>query len=413
MKTTMTIGAENFKKAVKAAVSCCGDGHAVSALSCVYMDIGRNGAFLACNLEQYVRCKFDTNVAGGEDTIGVCVDNDLLKKIASIKGDTITFTYDTDKDRELKLSNGKKVITLACYPVDNSIGSNDFNRESFSIPFEMDRTQVMNVECEELLTAVKNLSVFRLKIDSKPILRGYHFNGEDNMIETMDGYHCCRKNWKSGTMNSEYFETVAGCLDNIKNVFAKGDLSVEVFGVEPKNSKQKFGRYKYTMFKAVYSDMSIEYAVRNLDGEFHPMKQAYPVSFAAEGTVKANSLMEICKEYAKFISEKAVMPIIFHQADGIVYTGLRTPSVKLCDPTDIKMDGVFPTAGYKNTFLMDCLSVFDKNDIIRMRANGTLNPVLIENDEYHALVLPVRLKADKSDVEGIESDIALLNSKAV
>lgn len=413
MKTTMTIGAENFKRAVKAAVSCCGDGHAVSALSCVYMDIGRNGAFMACNLEQYVRCKFNTNAAGGEDTIGVCVDNDLLKKIASIKGDTVTFTYDTDKERELKLSNGKKVITLACYPVDNSIGSNDFNRESFSIPFEMDRTQVMNVECEELLTAVKNLSVFRLKMDSKPILRGYHFNGEDNMIETIDGYHCCRKNWKSGTMDSEYFETVAGCLDNIKNVLVKGDLNVEVFGVEPKNSKLKFGRYKYTMFKAVYVDMSIEYAVRNLDGEFHPMKQAYPISFTAEGIVKANSLMEICKEYAKFISEKAVMPIIFHQADGIVYTGLRTPSVKLCDPTDIKMDGVFPTAGYKNTFLMDCLSVFDKNDTIRMRANGTLNPVLIENDEYHALVLPVRLKADKSDVEGIESDIALLNSKAV
>ena len=413
MKTTMTISSENFKKAVKAVVSCCGDGRAVSALSCVYMDIGKNGAFLATNLEQYVRCTFNANAVGSEDTIGVCVDNDLLKKIASIKGDNITFTYDTEKDRELKLSNGKKVVTLACYPVDNSYGSNDFNRESFSIPFEMDRTQVMSIDCEELLTAVKNLSVFRLKIDSKPILRGYHFNGEDNMIETIDGYHCCRKEWKSGTMDNEYFETVAGCLENVKNVFTKCDLNVEVFGVESKNSKQKFNRYKYTMFKVDYADMSVEYAVRNLDGEFHPMKSVYPVSFSAEGTVKANTLMELCKEYSKFISEKAVMPIIFHQVDGVVYTGLRTPSIKLCDPTEIKMNGVFPTAGYKNSFLMDCLSVFDKNDTIRMRANGNLNPVLIENDEYHVLVLPVRLKADKSDVEGIESDIALLNNKAV
>ena len=107
------------------------------------------------------------------------------------------------------------------------------------------------------------------------------------------------------------------------------------------------------------------------------------------------------------------MPIIFHQVDDVVYTGLRTPSIKLCDPTEIKMDGVFPTAGYKNAFLMDCLSVFDKNDTIRMRANGNLNPVLIENDEYHALVLPVRLQTDKSDVEEIKNDIALLNNKAV
>ena len=413
MRTTMTISAENFKKAVRASVSCGAKVGSVSALWHVYMDIGRNGAFMATNLEQYVRCTFNANAAGGEDTIGVCVDNNLLKKIASIKGDSITFTYDTEKDRELKLSNGKKVITLACYPVDNSYGSNDFNRESYSYPFDMDREKVMEIECDELLTAIKNLSVFRSKIDNKPILCGYHFNGEDNTIETIDGYHCCRKEWKSGMLDSGYFETVGGYLNNIKNVIDKYE-NVTVYGVEfNKASKTKHSRYKYTMFSTMQDDMLIEYAVRNLQGEFHPVKSAYPVSFSAKGTVKVNSLMEICKEYSKFISEKAVMPIIFHQVDDVVYTGLRTPSIKLCDPTEIKMDGVFPTAGYKNAFLMDCLSVFDKNDTIRMRANGNLNPVLIENDEYHALVLPVRLQTDKSDVEEIKNDIALLNNKAV
>ena len=151
MRTTMTISAENFKKAVRASVSCGAKVGSVSALWHVYMDIGRNGAFMATNLEQYVRCTFNANAAGGEDTIGVCVDNNLLKKIASIKGDSITFTYDTEKDRELKLSNGKKVITLACYPVDNSYGSNDFNRESYSYPFDMDRERLWKLSATNFL----------------------------------------------------------------------------------------------------------------------------------------------------------------------------------------------------------------------------------------------------------------------
>ena len=157
MKTTMTITAENFKRAVKAAVSCCVYA-TVPALGDVYMDIGKNGAFIACDLEQYVCCSFNP-LKHSDDTIGVSVDFSMLKKIADIKGENITFTYDESAEHELRISNGKKVITLACTLVDNSAGSNDFNRETYSIPFEMDRKEIMQLDSEELLITIKNTSV--------------------------------------------------------------------------------------------------------------------------------------------------------------------------------------------------------------------------------------------------------------
>lgn len=406
MKTTMTISSENFKRAVKAAVSCGAKNGYVSALWHVYMDIGRNGAFMATNLEQYVRCTFNPNAAGCDDTIGVCVDNDLLKKIASIKGDTITFTYDTDRDRELKLSSGKKIITLACYPVDNSIGSNDFNRESYSIPFEMDREEIMTVDSEELLTAIKNTAVFKSERDDKPILKGFHFNGTNNTVETVDGYHCIRKDWKSGTLKTDYFETVSGCLENIKNVFAKSDDSIQIFGVGYKESKLKFNRYKYTMFTGNISGMTIEYAVRNLQGEFMDLSKNYPTSYSALGTVKVGTMTELCKEYARFINPKATVPIVFNFDSNKVYVGLKTPSISFCEPVDMTWEGTPFIAGYKNAFLMDGLSVFDKSESITIKANGNLKPILLENDEYHVLVLPVRL--EEFTKEWFKRDIAAL-----
>ena len=409
MKTTMTISSENFKRAVKAAVSCCAKNGYVSALWHVYMDIGRNGAFMATNLDQYVRCTFDANAAGGEDTLGICVDSDLVKKIVNTKGDKLTFTYDTEKEREVKLSNGKKIITLACYPVDNSAGSNDFNRESFSIPFEMDREEIMKVDSEELLTAVKNTAVFKSERDDKPILKGFHFNGADNMIETVDGYHCVRKDWKSGTMNADYCETVGGCLENIKNVFSKSDSTIQVFGVEYKESKLKFDRYKYTMFSGIVDGMTIEYAVRNLQGEFMDIKKSYPASFSAVGTVKTGTLMELCKEYARFISPKEVNPIVFSFDIHKVYAGLKTQSVSFCEPVDMMWEGTPLLAGYKNAYLMDALSVFDKNETIAIKANSNIQPILLENGEYHVLVLPVRL--EEFTKEWFKRDIAALTGK--
>ena len=210
-------------------------------------------------------------------------------------------------------------------------------------------------------------------------------------------------------LNSDYFETVGEKLINIKNIFNKNDGMIAVYGAESMESKLDFGKYKYTLFSLTEGDMKIEYAVRNLQGEFHNVKNSYPTTFQTYGIAKAGSLIELCKEYSKFISEKAPNPIIFHQINDVVYASLRTVSIKFCEPTEIKIDGAPLSAGYKNAFLMEGLSVFDKNETINMKTNGNLYPLLIENNEYHVLVLPIRLTDDI--ISAVEKDIALLNSK--
>lgn len=395
MKTTMTISAENFKRAVKAAVSCSG---AYNGLSDVYIDIGADGCFMATDLAQFVRIGFNPIRYEGDTTIGVKVDESMLTKISDIKGNDITIMYDSDYEHELKVTNGKKMLTLHCAVVDNSAGSNELNRESYSIPFEMDRDKVLTIESEEMLRAVKTASVFTSKVDSRPILKGYHFNGHDNMIETIDGYRAVRKLWKTGIMDYDYFETVGEQLDNIKNIFAKGDNYISVYGVERKEVETEFGRYKYTMFQCNYNGMNIEYAVRNINGQFHPVAKAYPITFTTCATVKAGAIAEMCKEYKKYISAKDPVPVVFHQEGDTVYTHLKTASLAICEPTDIKVFcGNFPTIGFKNSFMLDVMSVFDKNEQVTIGCNNGIQPMVVDNEEYFVIILPVRLKPERTN----------------
>ena len=393
MKTTMTISAENFKRAVKAAVSCSG---AYNGLSDVYIDIGADGCFMATDLAQFVRVGFNPIKYEGDTTIGVKVDESMLTKISDIKGNDITIMYDSDYEHELKVTNGKKMLTLHCAVVDNSAGSNEFNRESYSIPFEMDRDNVLEVESEEILRAVKTASVFTSKVDSRPILKGYHFNGHDNMIEAIDGYRAVRKLWKTGIMANDYFETVNEQLDNIKNIFTKGDGYISVYGAEKKEVKTEFGRYKYTMLRSEVNGLVIEYAVRNLDGEFHPVAKAYPITFTTCATVKAGAIAEMCKEYKKYISAKDPVPVVFHQEGDVVYTHLKTASLAICEPTDIKvLCGNIPTIGFKNGFMLDVMNVFDKNEQVTIGCNNDIQPMVVDNEEYFVIILPVRLKPER------------------
>lgn len=396
MKTKMTINAENFKRAVKAAVSCCGE-----YTPKVYIDIGANGGFMATDLAQFIRIGFSSieyESEGGNDTIGIKIDEAMLKKIADIKGDNITMMYDSDYEHEVKFTNGKKILTLACSVVDNSKGSNEFNRESYLIPFEADRDKVLAVESEEMLRAIKTASVFTSKVDSRPILKGYHFNGHDNMIETIDGYRAVRKIWKTGIMDAEYFETVGEQLDNIKNIFTKDYNYISVYGAEKREVKTDFGRYKYTIFQCNYNGMNIEYAVGNISGQFHAMDKIYPTVFNTTATVKAGSIAEMCKEYKKYISAKDPVPVVFHQEGDEVYTHLKTASLAICEPTDINvLYGNISTIGFKNGFMLDVMNVFDKNEEVTIGCNSDLQPMVVENGEYFVIILPVRLKPERTN----------------
>ena len=351
MKTTMTINAENFKRAVKAAVSCSG---AYNGLSDVYIDIGVDGCFMATDLAQFVRVGFNPIKYEGDTTIGVKVDESMLTKISDIKGNDITIMYDSDN--------------------------------------------VLETECEEMLRAIKTATVFTSKTDSRPILRGYHFNGRDNMIEAIDGYRAVRKLWKTGIMANDYFETVGEQLKNIKNIFTKGDGYISVYGAEKNEVNTEFGRYKYTMFRSEVNGLVIEYAVRNLDGEFHPVGKAYPTTFTTCANVKAGAIAEMCKEYKKYISAKAPVPVVFHQEGDTVYTHLKTASMAICEPTDIKvLCGNFPTIGFKNAFMLDVMSVFDKNEQVTIGCNNEIQPMVVDNEEYFVVVLPVRLKPERTN----------------
>lgn len=114
----------------------------------------------------------------------------------------------------------------------------------------------------------------------------------------------------------------------------------------------------------------------------------------------------MCKEYKKYISAKDPVPVVFHQEGDTVYTHLKTASIAICEPTDIKVCNGNISIGFKNAFILDAMNVFDKNEEVAIGCNNEINPMVIENGEYFVVVLPVRLKCGR--IEEVRREIETL-----
>ena len=378
MKTLAIVNGNDFRTMVKAALSVTVKRSATGIGESILIKACDNVLYICGNtFDQMYRgqCKCDC-----DGTFEVTVNEYTAKKIVNIKGNNITITYDSDDDKKIKMTDGKKTMELNCFtPSDN-----DFNYDSYTCMLEKDRSTVFTVDAEELLDGIKTVAPFRSFIDAKPILQGFNFNGETGHLETIDGYRCIRKSWKTLERQSNYNMTVQQQLENIKNVFDKsGKITVAVTTDN-----------KLTVFTKTDYGVTAEYGVRNYEGSFHPIKDVIPKSFTTVIKVDNAELTEVVKEYKGYVNAKHPEPMYIGGSNGELYTAVFASDITTSDKLSAKIDGNTDIVGaYKINFILDTLKVFGKNEI-SINYNSELAPILITDGEYECLNLPVRVKPE-------------------
>lgn len=381
MKTLAMVNGNDFRTMVKAALSVTVKRSATGIGESILIKACDNVLYICGNtLDQMYRgqCKCDC-----DGTFEATINEYTAKKIINIKGNDITITYDSDEDKKIKMTDGKKTMELNCFtPSDN-----DFNYDSYTCELEKDRSTVFTVDAEELLDGIKTVAPFRSFIDAKPVLQGFNFNGETGHLETIDGYRAIRKSWKTLEKQSDYNMIVQQQLENIKNVFDKsGKITVAVTTDN-----------KLTVFTKNCCGITAEYGVRNYEGSFHPIKDAIPKSFTTVIEADNAELTEIVKEYKGYVNAKSPVPMYIGSSNGELYTAIFASDIKTSDKLRAKIDKNANIIGaYKISFILDSLKVFGKNEIV-INYNNDMTPILMTDGEYECLNLPVRMKPEDKE----------------
>lgn len=379
MKTLITVNGNDFRTMVKAALSVTGN-TAVSMAEDILIKVTNDKIYVCANRldSAYRAC---TSCSDGD--FEITIHNNTAKKILNIKGNSIIFTYDSEKDGEIKMTDGKKSMTLACLTPSDY----DFNYDSYTSELEKDRTTVFTVDADELLDGIKTVAPFRYMMGHKPILQGFNFNGTTGHLETIDGYRAIRKSWRTLEKQSDYNMTVQPQLENIKNVFDKsGKITVAVTTDN-----------KMTVFTKNDCGIIVEYAVRNYEGDFHPVAKAIPNSFSTVIKVDNAELTDVIKEYKGYVNTKAPTPMYIGIKNGDLYTAFFANDMKVSDRIAAKIDGDTDfIAAYKTSFVLDSLKALGKNEIT-IQCNDTLTPIIITNGEYECINLPVRIAPEDKE----------------
>lgn len=389
MEKTTRMSGETFRKYIKAASTVALKVGIAQIQYSVLIRVNGNYVDICANsLSEAVQFCIETEDKTS-GTFAVAIDNADIKSLLNIKGNTITIAHEEGSNL-VTFTDGKKKMTIGC--MDSNINE-DVEFSEYVRPFNANNTdkymEIFRIDSEELLTAIKKATTFTAKDDKKPILCGYHFNG-NGKLETIDGYRLFRKTWKTlekvRDTDTEYDFVAGSLLENIKNIFTDKE-NVRLSCVQTD---------KWIIFQNAdneYRGVDTYYAVKTIDGEYHNCDQSMPKSYNEQVHIDAGELAEICKEYKGYISAKDKRSMILGAVNGKLYAGITTNRISVAQPLERcgKIDSASKIfAGYNAEYLMDGLNVFNKAEIT-MNYTDEIHPMLLTDGEYDVLILPCRI----------------------
>lgn len=373
MTNVVKVNGESLRKMVKSATTVTVKSSPVSMCYSTLIK-AENNRLTVCanNLVTAYKAVTDCTTSGDFEIV---LDDDTIKKLLNVKGSDLTLEY-TSGEKTVKVSDGRKNMMLVC----TEPTENDFDYGSFTATFEYDWKTLFTIAGDELLNAVKTLGKFTAKDNLRPILCGYHIDNGD--MVTIDGYRLGVKHLAMEKRTTDEWKFTADAqLENVKNIFEKSDnihVSLDDSG-------------KHSMYSTESGEISIQYAMRNIEGDFHNWRQSMPKQHTTEFTVTAGDVMEIAKEYKGYINAKNKAPFILGTYNGKLHGYIKTVDVSVSQeiPVDDLSGEIF--AGYNIAYTLDIFSVFDKKEKVKCCNNGEVTPLLVSNGEYDCLLLPIRL----------------------
>ena len=382
----VSVNAKEFKKVIEGALAV-----AARGLRGTFDKIEFNWSdtvhlrVLATNIEEYYDYTFNERVTCSPDSTlrSIQIDDVTVKKLCNFSGDTLYIDIN-EEDNTFTIGNSKRKMSAKFYSQENNV---TFEVEADPTSF----TPVMTMEYDEFVKSIKNLAMFTSDKDAKPILKGFYFDCPNKRISACDGHKAAmRKLDKYEIANVNSFTTSGMLAEAVKKLFIKGE-SVEIL-VNKKYAKFISG--------------NLIYHCRLIDGEYLNLNQNIPKDITCDFEIEANEILDICKDYKKLINNEPIPCLMYNNDDGRFYMGIRGVDIKSCTEISIvRTTQISMRAGYNIRHMENCFGVFKGNTVL-CRYKSQLYPLVLENNEYISLLLPVRVIEIEDQIKSYNSLIA-------
>ena len=343
----------------------------------------------ASNLETFV----DITVAAHIIEPGeVYVNKASLVKVYGLS-DYITIEAN---DKIFNVKNGKKCCEVATVKLEKE--------EYPKAPVIDDNVNRIFKESEkDLINAFISMDCIRAKNSPRPILEGFNINGAEKRIAACDGFRLAVKRLNGEILDSNFNITIPGdaCVNLKKIGNNKRDYKVNVFYGKPSGCTAYF-----VFFKGV----DFTYCCRVLEGEYLNISSVMKINKTYSFEICPEELENIAKEYSK---EKD-SPMYIIKNDNNLYTTIISTTYQTADMLESAGKIENMSDGYcfcaNPAYVKEAMSLFKEDKVLAYgdiktseTTGGMIAPICFENEEYTALVLPVRatMESVKNRIEFI------------
>lgn len=362
-------------------------GGAFQFLAGLIIRANENGVFIESNSQEH-KCKLAIPYVKIEEYGVATLYYAELEKIGAVKG---VFAIQADECGENKpcyAKSDKKKMTVAQVAKLNDM------IEYYEVEQTADNDFMDIQNGQDFIKSIKTVSAAVLDNMSKPIYTGILFDSVDKGIVAIDGFRMIVRKCDWWTNNGTK-AVAAG--------FINADLNKLI-------GKATDGLKVYCDGKHItFYGKDFVYTSRLLDGYFLEWKQVVPKDVTAEFAVEnVKEFTEILKEYKKYSkNEKGInSPTRIMNYDGDILMNINTVTYKTTDLVKAKDEVTAEIdCGFNCGYLLDAVNVFDKEEFV-FKYSGTLKPLILENAEYLALVVPMRISDESYTADEIRNDFA-------
>lgn len=330
----------------------------------------------ASNLETFVDVTVDARIIEHGEAY---VDKANLVKVYGLS-DNITIETN---DRIFNVKNGKKCCEVATV----KLGKEDYPKTPV---IDENVNRIFKESEKDLINTFVSMDCIRAKNSPRPILEGFNINGAEKRIAACDSFRLAVKRLNGEILDSDFNITIPGnaCVNLKKIGNNKRDYKINVFYGKPSGCTAYF-----VFFKGV----DFTYCCRVLEGEYLNISSVMNINKTYSFELCPEELENIAKEYSK---EKD-FPMYIIKSDNKLYTAIISTTYQTADMLESteKIDNMSDgyCFGANPSYVKDAMSLFKEDKVLAYgdvrtseTTGGMISPICFENEEYTALVLPVR-----------------------
>lgn len=296
----------------------------------------------------------------------------LSEIVSKLPNNEISFNLNTENNiTEIKCGNSKFDI----------IGINSSEFPPISYPESED---LIEVELEPFLKAIKQVAFASSGYDTNNILSGVFFNINNNVLEmaATDGNRLTRVIKNIETENNKEYSVVIPSK-------TLTEFSKILLGTDDKNV---FITIKNGQISFKLTDRFL--VSRILEGQYPKYQQLIPSNYENYVLINRDNLISSLDRTSTMVNERtSIIKFIFKENNLNLLAD--TPNFGDCsDNVEIDYDKDELIIAFNYKYVLDALKVID-TDNIKMELNGPLSSVLIKPDseeDYLNLIMPVQIR---------------------